>query len=84
MDSGSVKRSGAIALFANYKQQADVARTLFQQAFDCANHRRNDALGIAGAASPDELVILAHSEEWRHGIDVRGERNSRFAQRQKC
>ena len=37
--------------------------------------RGDDALGVAGAASPDVLVVLARGEERRHGIDVGGERD---------
>ena len=39
------------------------------------DHGRDDALGIASAASPDVLVVFARREERRHGVHVRGERD---------
>ena len=45
------------------------------RALDRFDHAGDDALGVAGAASPDEIVVLAGGEERRHGIDVGGERD---------
>ncbi len=42
------------------------------------DHRRDNALGIASAASPDVLVVFARGEEWRHSVHVRGERDRWF------
>ena len=37
------------------------------------DHGGDDALGVAGAAAPDVVVVFARGEERRHGIDVRRE-----------
>lgn len=43
-----------------------------------AEHGGDDALHVTRAAAVDKLVILAGSEEGRHGVQVRGERHGRI------
>ena len=43
------------------------------------DHGGDDALGVAGAAAPDVIVVFARCEERRHGVDVRGEGDGRLA-----
>ena len=71
--------AGAVALLADDEQQAEVAHARASSASAALIMDGDDALGVAGAASPDVLVVLARGEERRHGIDVSGERDSRLA-----
>ena len=41
------------------------------------DHRRDDAFGVAGAAPPDMLGVLARRDERRHRIDVRRQRDAK-------
>ena len=70
---GGFVGAGAVALLADHEEQAEAAMAVFQQGFDGFDHAGDDALGVAGAASPDEVVVFAGGEERRHGIDVSGE-----------
>ena len=47
----------------------------FEQTLRGVDHAGDDALGIAGAAAPDEFVVFARAEEGRDGIHVGGERH---------
>src|SRR5205085_10129856 len=69
-----VSRFGAltIALLADEKQQAD-GRAVFSQALGSGNLRGDDALGIAGAASVDVVLIFGGAEPGRDDIHVSGE-----------
>ena len=69
------ERARTVALLAHHEQQPDVALPGFEQLAHREDHGRDDALGIAGAASPNVLVILARRKERRHGVHVRGERD---------
>ena len=68
--------AGAVALFADDEEQAEVALAGLEESFGGEDHGGDDAFGVAGAAAPDEFVILAGREEGRHGIHVGGERDS--------
>ena len=70
---GGFVGAGAVALLADHEEQAEAAMAIFEQRLDGLDHAGDDALGVAGAASPDELVVLARGEEGRDGIDVGGE-----------
>ena len=48
-------RSGAVALLADDEQQAEIPDAFAEQLFRRANHRRDDALGVARAAPTDEF-----------------------------
>src|ERR1035438_9626754 len=67
--------AGAVALFANDKEQREVALAGGEQFFRGGDHRRDDAFGVASAASPDEVFVFAGSKKRRNGIHVRGKRN---------
>ena len=71
--------AGAVALLADDKQQAEIADSRAEQAIRRADHRRDDALGVRRAASPDEFGVFAGREEGRHGVHVGGKRHVRFA-----
>src|SRR5579883_1547424 len=66
-----------VALLADYEQQSEIANAAFDQRAGRGNHRGDDALGIACAAAPDVLLVLARAEERRDGIHVGGKRYRR-------
>src|SRR5580700_11830629 len=55
---GGVVSPSAVSLLAHHKQQAEVPMPLLQEPRGRANHRRDNTLGVAGAAAPDELLVL--------------------------
>ena len=73
-------RAGAVALLADHEQQPEIAHAFFEQALRRSDHRSDDALGVAGAASPDEFIVFARRHEGRHGIHVGRERDDRIAE----
>jgi hypothetical protein len=79
MRSGMVC-ADAVALFADDEQQAEIANTRDEKALGGDEHRRDDALGVAGAAAPDEGLILTKRDAGRYGIHVGGERYDRRAE----
>src|SRR5580704_2419094 len=64
---------GTVALFADNKEQREVAGTGSEKIFGCSNHGGDDAFGIARAATPEIILIFAGGEEWRNGVHVGGE-----------
>ncbi len=64
--------AGAIALLADNEQQRYPPLARSQQRLHCEDHGRDDALGVARTAPPDEFVVFARGEKRRHGVDVRG------------
>ncbi len=72
---GGLVGAGAVALFADDEEQAEIPLAGIEQRLDGLDHGGDDALGIAGAAAPDGLAVFAEGEEGRHGIDVGGERD---------
>ncbi len=69
---GSLVSARAVALLADHEQQPKAAASLGEQRLDGFDHAGDDALGVAGASSPNEFVVLAGGEKRRHGIDVGG------------
>ena len=70
---GGFVSARAVALLAHHEEQPEAAVSRGEQRLDGLDHAGDDALGVAGAASPDEFVVLAGGEKRRHGIDVGGE-----------
>src|ERR1700728_618215 len=57
---------GAIALLADEEDPPEIALAAFKQRFVSFEHRVDDALGVSGAASPDEFGVLAGGDERRN------------------
>src|SRR5947207_2495737 len=70
--SGAV-RPGAVALFAHHEQKADAALAGLQQGLGRSQHAGDDALGVAGPAPPDVVIVFAGTYEGRHGVHVGGQ-----------
>src|SRR5258708_2052830 len=67
---GGSKGASAVALFADNEKQSEIAAAVFEEPLGGGDHGGDDALGIAGSASPDALVIFARGEEWGNGVHV--------------
>src|SRR5271166_166492 len=65
-------RARRVTLLADNKEQSSLHAPL-AQSLGRSNLRGDDALGVARAASVDELIILARRNERRNCIGVRGE-----------
>jgi hypothetical protein len=50
---GGVDGAGAVALFADHEEEAEVAFAIGEQFFGGKEHGGDDAFGIARAAAPD-------------------------------
>ena len=57
----------AVALLSHYEQQSEIPPPGLEQLFSRCDHGRNDALGVAGAASPD---VSSSSREGINGGTV--------------
>ncbi len=64
--------AGGVALLADDEEQADLDAGV-AQAISGGDLRGDDALGVAGAAAVEVLVVFAAAEEGRHGVHVGGE-----------
>src|SRR5579863_6954583 len=64
--------SGAVAFFADHEEQCKIADSGSKKLFGCSNHGSDNALGIAGTATPQIILILAGGEKWRNGVHVGG------------
>ena len=73
--SGRVISACAVSLLTDDEEQGKIPYALFEQALGGGDHRRDDALGVAGAAAPDEFVIDARGDPGRNGIHMSGERD---------
>ena len=60
--------------FADHEQQRD-RQAGVAQPLGGADHRRGDALGVAGAAAEDASVVAARRNERRDGVEMRRERD---------
>src|SRR5271154_5870511 len=71
--------SGALALSADDKEQGEIASARGEKIFGCCNHGSDDAFGIAGAATPEIVLIFTGAEEWRNSVHVGRERDDGVA-----
>jgi hypothetical protein len=59
---GGMVRPALLLLLAHHEQQPEVRVPAFQQAFGGFDHGGDDALGVARAAAPDELIVLTRGK----------------------
>src|SRR5580704_13509495 len=71
--------SGAVAFFADNKQQSKIAGAGCEEIFGRGNHGSDDALGIAGATTPEIILIFTGGEEGGNSVHVSGKSNDRIA-----
>lgn len=63
-----------VALFADDEEKTDVYAGI-AQTVGSSDLSSDDAFGVTGAASVEELVVFAAAEVGRYGVHVRGENN---------
>ena len=61
------------------KSKAEIFHAFAQELLGGGDHGRNNALRVAGAASPDIFGVLARWKEGRDGVHVRRERHDGLA-----
>ncbi len=67
----------AVLFLADDEQQSEIGSPAFEQLFGRRDHGSDNALGIAGRASPNEFVILPGRKKWRHRVHMRRESDVR-------
>jgi hypothetical protein len=78
-----VRRSRAVAaaLFADHEQHSGAPLARRPQPFARGHLRREDTLGIAGAAPVQPPIRDAARDEWGYAVEVRREHDRRFIER---